>query len=366
MTPPLTPIDGEKLEDIIGLCLSGGGYRAMLFHTGVIVRLNELGLLSRIARISSVSGGSMTAAALATAWPALQWEEGRATNLDAQFLPSVMAQANDGVDLEAGIDWLLPFVSPQAGVEASFARHLTQGRALADLPAFPVFTFNATNLMTGGLMRMRRDYIADWKIGRFQGVELPLARAVAASAGFPPLLSPVEIDLSSGTLMPDRETPLYTAPELTRRALLTDGGVHDNLGTETVWKRCRTVLVSDAGRPFQPQPDPHRSALQMMRVLQLALNQAESLRERILRHAYEIKARHGAFWSLTSDIPAGLTDAEYRAAQAVPTRLERFPQATQALLLKAGYLHAAAQIAADFGPEVGGYAARPATGWPEA
>ena len=34
-----TPIDGEKLEDIIGFCLSGGGYRAMLFHAGAIFRI---------------------------------------------------------------------------------------------------------------------------------------------------------------------------------------------------------------------------------------------------------------------------------------------------------------------------------------
>ncbi len=27
----------------MGLCLSGGGYRAMLFHLGAIWRLNELG-----------------------------------------------------------------------------------------------------------------------------------------------------------------------------------------------------------------------------------------------------------------------------------------------------------------------------------
>jgi NTE family protein len=29
----------------MGLCLSGGGYRAMLFHTGSVWRLYEAGLL---------------------------------------------------------------------------------------------------------------------------------------------------------------------------------------------------------------------------------------------------------------------------------------------------------------------------------
>ena len=55
----------------IALCLSGGGYRAMLFHIGCLWRLNEAGLLGTIKRISSVSGGSITAAVLGMNWRAL-------------------------------------------------------------------------------------------------------------------------------------------------------------------------------------------------------------------------------------------------------------------------------------------------------
>src|SRR5713101_6845273 len=57
----------------IGLCLSGGGYRAMLFHVGVLWRLNELGYLPKLDRISSVSGGSITAGALAVGWSGLRF-----------------------------------------------------------------------------------------------------------------------------------------------------------------------------------------------------------------------------------------------------------------------------------------------------
>jgi hypothetical protein len=35
-------------RDGVGLCLSGGGYRAMLFHVGALWRLNELGWLRRL------------------------------------------------------------------------------------------------------------------------------------------------------------------------------------------------------------------------------------------------------------------------------------------------------------------------------
>ncbi len=37
--------------------------------------------------------------------------------------------------------------------------------------------------------------------------------------------------------------------------LLTDGGVYDNLGVEPVWNRYNTLLVSDAGRPFESVPE---------------------------------------------------------------------------------------------------------------
>ena len=43
-------LGGQKLEDGIGLCLSGGGFRAMLFHLGAFIRLNELGLLAKLDR----------------------------------------------------------------------------------------------------------------------------------------------------------------------------------------------------------------------------------------------------------------------------------------------------------------------------
>ena len=53
------------------LCLSGGGFRATLFHVGVLRRLNELGVLSGLDAITSVSGGSITNGVLATSWSKL-------------------------------------------------------------------------------------------------------------------------------------------------------------------------------------------------------------------------------------------------------------------------------------------------------
>ena len=39
------------IEDAAALCLSGGGYRAMLFHVGTLWRLNELAYLQKLRRI---------------------------------------------------------------------------------------------------------------------------------------------------------------------------------------------------------------------------------------------------------------------------------------------------------------------------
>jgi NTE family protein len=66
---------GRQPEDGIGIALSGGGYRAMLFHLGSMLRLHELGLLQRARRISSVSGGSITSAKVALEFSKLHRRE---------------------------------------------------------------------------------------------------------------------------------------------------------------------------------------------------------------------------------------------------------------------------------------------------
>ena len=46
-----TALDAERQEqpaEGIALCLSGAGYRAMLFHVGALWRLNELGYLPKL------------------------------------------------------------------------------------------------------------------------------------------------------------------------------------------------------------------------------------------------------------------------------------------------------------------------------
>src|SRR3977135_1805464 len=87
---PVRPIPGDSaqpLRDELGLCLSGGGYRAMLFHLGSLWRLNQAGLLPALTCVSSVSGGSISAIALAARWGELDFGP---SNVARRFGPAVV------------------------------------------------------------------------------------------------------------------------------------------------------------------------------------------------------------------------------------------------------------------------------------
>ena len=106
------------------LCLSGGGYRAMVFHVGALWRLYEAGLLASLKRISSVSGGSITAGVLALKWDRLSFDPAR---LQADFVPEVVAPlrrlAGETIDAEAVIVGALFPGSVSDRVAAAYAGH---------------------------------------------------------------------------------------------------------------------------------------------------------------------------------------------------------------------------------------------------
>ena len=100
-----TPEDkGRVPEEGLALCLSGGGYRAMVFHVGVLWRLNEVGLLPKLDRISTVSGGSITAGVLGTKWSQLEFVDGVARKFVDIFVDPVRRMAGTGIDMcDAGL-----------------------------------------------------------------------------------------------------------------------------------------------------------------------------------------------------------------------------------------------------------------------
>ena len=103
---------------------------------------------------------------------------------------------------------------------------------------------------------------------------------------------------------------LHRSP-FTELAVLTYGGVYDNLGLERVWKRCRTILVSNAGKNIPEIGSPTgRWVGQIFRTVSLMQQQAENSRKRILFGISNMGQRRVAFWSIDTPSEAyGLRDA---------------------------------------------------------
>jgi NTE family protein len=328
----------------IALCLSGGGYRAMLFHLGALWRLNELGYLPRLDRVSSVSGGSITAGALGHAWPRLDIDErGVARAFDAEVVAPLRRLGGRTIDIPTVLLGALLPGSIGSRLAGAYSRHLFGEATLQDLPDRPRFVLNATNLQSGVLWRFSKPYMADYRVGTIERPTTRLALAVAASSAFPPVLSPVRPTLDpasysrgDGTL----EDDVYR-----RRPMLTDGGVYDNLGLETAWKRHGTILVSDGGGQYQAQPNVRGDWLrQTRRVIGTIDSQVRALRKRQVIGGLSVGAREGAYWSIWSEV------ADFRLADAldVPderakelahlaTRLKKLDPPTQERLVNWGY-----------------------------
>lgn len=142
----LAPGDADRGEK--ALWLSGGGYRAALFHLGALTRLNELGILAQTGTVGAVSGGSIVAALLATrvGWPLdggyREWHERVAEPLRAIARRNARARAF----------LRRPFPGARGGAELEerYARELLG--SLGGEPARgPRFVFGASGLILSGL-----------------------------------------------------------------------------------------------------------------------------------------------------------------------------------------------------------------------
>jgi NTE family protein len=350
------------------LALSGGGFRAALFHVGSLIRLNELGLLPTLVRVSSVSGGSITAGRLAVAWNGLRFENDVATNLTEEVVAPVRGFCGRDIDKRAvALGVLSPFRTIGDVLSDIYDDDLLENANIQSLPDAPRFVFNATNLQTGRLLRISKPYMADYRVGRIDAPDLPVARAVAASSAFPPVLSPVTIDTSRMAWQRIEGADLYGDARYRGVLQLTDGGAYDNLGLETV-DDFSVVLVSDAGAPFGFETDVNTSWLQQpLRALDIATDQARGLRKRYLIDLAAARKQKVAYWGIDTAI------ADYGLPDALPantaitqplahirTRLNPFDAAEQGRLINWGYALADGAVRR-FGPEAAG----PPPSWPE-
>jgi NTE family protein len=337
----------ESLQDELAVCLSGGGYRAMLFHLGTMWYLNDAGFLPQLDRVSSVSGGSITAGVLATRWKQLQFDaSGKASNFGTVIVAPLRQLAGTTLDASGVIGgMLLPFTTINDRIISSYSKILFGKATLQDFVDKPRFVINATSLQTGALFRFSKPYLADWRVGRIMNPRTSVAAAVAASSAFPPVLSPARLAFSH-TDWQDLNANECGRPPFTTKVVLTDGGVYDNMGIETAWKRCKRVLVSDGGAKYQPDETPHGDwALQSLRMNATIDNQVRSLRKRQVVSAFvnpddEHKGAYWGMWTKPSEYPAASLPIDNDRALELaktPTRLAKLSNETQNRIINFGY-----------------------------
>jgi NTE family protein len=240
---------------------------------------------------------------------------------------------------------LLPWKDVSRLIEADYRDHLFGTADLQSLPDRPRCVFNSTNFMTGVDFRFSKPYAGDYLIGLIEKPTFSVTLAVTASSAFPPFLSPVIRDVNPAAFKNTPGAVLYPNVDYRKRLFLTDGGVYDNLGLETLDKRCKTLLVSDAGGPFVRSTDPSKQWVkQTLRAFDVATGQARGLRKRELINDYTSGAHLGAYWGTTTLI------ANYQLTDALPitpestaylssirTRLNPFSEAEQCRLINGGY-----------------------------
>ena len=247
----------------VGLALSGGGFRASIFHLGVIRRLEELGIMKGVAVISSVSGGSIIAASYVVEMERRLRErrgeiEERPETIDAvrlELFEEIAADFFAALDHNLRtraliyspfyhpIKWiksLYPGYSRSDLIQKEYDEWFYDGNTLDQLPpvtqgdrqeplsvvAGPKLILNTTSLMTGERIGFSRVPVSGFnELKTVNKNVLMLSRIVGASACVPGLFPPVSV---SGDL-------------------LVDGGVSDNQGVEGLLENgCDVMLVSDA------------------------------------------------------------------------------------------------------------------------
>jgi NTE family protein len=115
------PFATEPVEKGVALALSGGGFRATLFHLGSLWPLNELGYLPKLDRVSSVSGGSITAGVLGLHWNQLNFVNQVATNFKEVIVSPLSDLYSKNIDAPAiGERALLPWKSVSGAIQEEY------------------------------------------------------------------------------------------------------------------------------------------------------------------------------------------------------------------------------------------------------
>ncbi|HQW91855.1 MAG TPA: patatin-like phospholipase family protein [Ferruginibacter sp.] len=272
----------------LGLALSGGGYRAAAFHVGTLKKLDELGILSKVNVLSTISGGSITGAYYCinnTSFEVFEKEMKKIISTKSViryiltsfiFIKAVLFFL---VFIAAAIyafftpyPWLSVvsvcvmvtlFVLFQFNIfpvskviEKAYDKFLYNNATLSQLlDQKPRLAIGSTNIQTNRPFTFSKDKMEDATYSfmkppiLFKSADFPLSRAVMASSCVPFAFTPVSISREFYT----NEEDIYKVIPV-----LVDGGVYDNQGIHKITQRhssyeCDIIITSDAGNksPFK-------------------------------------------------------------------------------------------------------------------
>jgi NTE family protein len=331
-----------------GLALSGGGFRATLFHLGALRRLNELGILKQMRTISSVSGGSILNGFLASRLPS-------PLNAGvADFTASVSSPMREfcAQDLRRwlALESVVPGTHDSLGLAKHYDATLTKGKTLATIPSDLAHVLCSTDLVFGVNWMFKRDQSGDYMAG-FQNnpADWKLSTAVAASSCFPPVFKPINLNLDPTKMQGGRAQPGPVRDKLVREITLSDGGVYDNLGVEPIWKDHEYVFASDGGALFKLSGD-NGFLWDVGRFVSIPENQALAVRKRWLISSFIAGEMKGAYWGIGSScqdygVAQGYSeDLAKKYIAAIRTDLDSFSDAEASVLENHGYWLADAAI----------------------
>jgi predicted acylesterase/phospholipase RssA len=332
------------------LVLSGGGFRATLYHLGVIEYLSRAGHLADISHVVGVSGGSLAAAHLVLRH--VSYCSGPDT--DAFKAAKAELVSLTAADVRGQILRRLPYfwagrVLPRRWRPSStlylsqlYDRILFHGALVGSLPARPHLAIVATNLTEGGLTVFSQDGVRTYsqrsKSASHQDIGLTrLSVATAASSAVPVIFPPL--------LLTEDEVG---APDTRYRQVMSDGGVTDNLGLSTtqliLGDSTVQVLCSDAGRSLIPPGEETygllRIAFRASDLMQHRIRDMELSRARGLQNVTMVSI------SQHVDHPDGAARAVQEQLEYLRTDLDAFSEAERRELVRHGYC-CMAQAAAD-------------------
>lgn len=296
----------------IGLALSGGGMRAVIFHLGVLKYLAERKLLENVEYISTVSGGSICVALMYTN-NNMRWVSSEEYLM--RVLPTIRRiLLKDDIEMKLIVksisDIFHIFDTKSKKLAKTMKIFWGIDGKLSELPLKPRWDINAVTYESGKRFFFSKEKCGDMTLGYFYGENIELSEAVSASAGFPILIGMYELK---------REKYIWYDKECERKREqpkgklhLWDGGVYDNLGVEPIFnsilneeEKLNFYIVSDAGAS-NDKFVPYRKSIfgrtkAIKRLLDISMEQVDSLNSKFYKQ-YIQERKNGLYVRIGTDI----------------------------------------------------------------